>query len=421
MEFEEPRRPQVVIVGGGFGGLYAARALRKARVEVTLVDRRNFHLFQPLLYQVATAVLSPANIAYPIRRVLRRQANARVLLGEAARVRLAERKLVLADGHSIPYDYLVIATGATHSYFGNDEWAAWAPGLKRIEDALEIRRRILTAYETAERETDPKTRASLLTFVIVGAGPTGVELAGAMAEISRRAFVRDFRNFDPAQARIVLIEGLERVLPTFTEKSSARAHRQLDRLGVETMIGRRVTRIDRTGVWMEGERIDASTVLWAAGVAASPLARSLGVPLDKAGRVYVSPDLTVPGQTDVFVIGDLAALVSDGRLIPGVAQAAMQEARHVANNITRALTGNPYLPFRYKDKGMLVAIGRAAAVADLRRTRLSGFIAWLAWLAVHIWFLIGFRNRLIVLLEWAWAYVTWERGARLITGEPETD
>jgi NADH dehydrogenase len=408
-------RPHAVIVGAGFGGLYAARALRRAPVDVTVIDRRNHHLFQPLLYQVATAALNPSDIAAPIRKILRRQKNTTVLLADATQVDVERKKVGLSDGE-IGYDYLILATGATDSYFGHEDWAPCAPGLKSIEDALEIRRRVLVAYEAAERTEDPERRSAWLQFVIVGAGPTGVELAGALAEISRRALARDFRNIDPTQARILLLEGLDRVLPTFPPQLSEKARRQLERLGVEVRVQKKVTGVDEEGVSLDDERIEAKTVLWAAGVAASPIGQSLGVPLDRAGRVQVMPDLTIPGRSDGFVIGDLAAFVQDGQLVPGVAPAAIQEARRAAGNITRAVKGKLYVPFRYRDKGMLAVIGRAAAVANLRHLKLSGFIAWLTWVIVHLYLLIGFRNRIIVMFEWAWAYFTYERGARLITG-----
>jgi len=408
---------RVVIVGGGFGGLYTARALARTRVQITLVDRRNHHLFQPLLYQVATAAVNPSDIAAPIRSVLRRQRNATVLLAEAQAVDLATRRVLLSDG-ALAYDYLVLATGATHSYFGHDAWAYDAPGLKSIEDALTIRRRILLAYEAAERQSDPACRREWLTFVIVGGGPTGVELAGALAEISRHALAAEFRHIDPREARVVLIEGQERILPPYPPRLSERAARQLRRLGVEVRLGTHVSAIDSRGVTLAGERLQARTVIWAAGVAASPLARSLGVPLDAAGRVLVEPDLSIPGRPEAFVIGDLAALFQDGRLVPGVSPAAIQEARHVAASIRRALRGGGSRPFRYLDKGSFAVIGRGAAVGDVfGRLQLSGFPAWLAWLGIHIYFLIGFRNRLLVLLHWAYSYLTYRRGARLITGE----
>jgi NADH:quinone reductase (non-electrogenic) len=411
-------RPEVVIVGGGFGGLYAARALKSAPVHVTIVDRRNHHLFQPLLYQVATAALNPADIAAPIRSVFRGWRNVSVILAEAVAVDTDVRKLSLADGE-LTYDYLVLATGATHSYFGHDEWATFAPGLKSIEDALEIRRRVLLAYEMAERERDPERRREWLTFVIIGGGPTGVELAGALAEISRQALSREFQHIDPSHARIILVEGVSRVLPPYPEDLSAKARTQLERLGVDVWTGARVTGIDASGVNLGQERIGARTVLWAAGVAASPLPKALGVPLDRAGRVLVRPDLTLPGHDDVFVIGDLAAVEQAGKPVPGVAPAAIQMGRHVARSIRRAIAGQPREPFRYWDKGSFATIGRGKAVGELRGGwKLSGFPAWLAWLAIHIFFLIGFRNRVLVIFQWAYSYVTFRRGARLITGPP---
>jgi NADH:ubiquinone reductase (H+-translocating) len=420
MALEANAMPEVVILGGGFGGLSAARALRRAPVRVTLIDRHNYHLFQPLLYQVATAALNPSDIAYPIRRALRRQRNARVILGDAAAIDVRSRKVVLADGGEAYYDYLVIATGATHSYFGHDEWSEAAPGLKTVEDALEIRRRVLVAYEAAERETDHERQREWMTFVIVGAGPTGVELAGALAEISRRVLARDFRRIETGRSRVALIEAGPRILPAMAPASSKRARRQLERLGVEVITGSGVTAIDDRGVTHANGRIDARTVIWAAGVAASPLARTLGAPLDRAGRVPVNRDLAVPGTERVFVIGDLAAVEGHGgRMVPGVAPAAMQEGKHVAGNIVRALRGEPTMPFRYRDKGTLATIGRAAAVVEFGRLRFSGFAAWLLWLVVHIFYLIGFRNRFLVISEWAWVYLRNERGARLITGDVE--
>jgi NADH dehydrogenase len=410
---------RVVIVGGGFGGLYAARALRSKNVQVTLVDRRNHHLFQPLLYQVATAALSPGDIAHPIRSVLRRQQNARVLLAEAISVDLPARRLMLKDS-SIPYDYLILATGARHAYFGHDEWEENAPGLKSLEDALEIRRRILLAFEKAEREADQHHRHSLLTFVIVGAGPTGVELAGAIAEIARQVMVSDFRAIDPRDARIILVEASDRILSTFPEELSEAAEVSLRRLGVELLKNKRVTSIDPGRVMLGTEVIETETVLWAAGVTASPLAQSLGVPLDRAGRVRVEPDLTVPNHPEVMVIGDLALFThQNGNPLPGVCPVAIQQGRHAARNILRALDGLPHEPFHYWDKGNLATIGRAQAVADLGQLRISGILAWLAWLFVHVFFLIGFRNRFVVIFEWAWAYFTYQRGARLITGDIE--
>jgi NADH dehydrogenase len=410
-------RPRVVIVGGGFAGLAAARGLARAPVDVTLVDRTNHHLFQPLLYQVATAGLSPAEIAYPIRRILRRQANARVLLGEAVEIEPAAKRVRLGDGE-LPYDALVVAAGAGHSYFGKDEWEAHAPGLKTLEDALEIRRRVLVAFEAAEREERAEVRRQWLTFVVVGAGPTGVEMAGTFAEIARHTLVRDFRRIDPRTARVILVEGGPRVLPTYPPELSEKAKLQLETLGVEVRTGALVTAVDARGIGIGDERVAARTVVWAAGVQASPLVRSLGAPLDRAGRVRVEPELTVPGQPDVFVIGDLASLEQDGRPIPGVAPAAIQMGKHAAANLVRALRGEAPAPFRYRDKGSLATIGRRSGVAMFGRLWLSGPLAWLAWLVIHIFFLIGFRNRFVVLFTWAWAYLTYDRSARLIVGPP---
>ncbi len=407
-------RPHIVVVGGGFAGLHATRALRRAAVDVTVLDRRNHHLFQPLLYQVATAALNPADIAAPIRHVLRRQANAEVLLADVRAVDVGGRRLLLDSG-ALPYDDLVLATGAAHSYFGHPEWARAAPGLKTIEDALEIRRRLLTAFEMAEREVDPERRREWLTFVVVGAGPTGVELAGALADIARTTLVRDFRHFSPASARIMLLEGNPCVLPPYPPDLSEAARAQLEALGVEVRTGALVSAIDERGVVASGERIPARTILWGAGVAASPLGRSLGVPLDRAGRVRVEPDLSIPGHPEVFVAGDLAAIQQDGKPVPGVAPAAMQMGRWAAQNILRDLAGEPRRPFRYRDKGSLATLGHAAAVADLGRFHFHGRTAWVLWLFVHILYLIGFRNRVAVLLQWFWSYLTFSRGARLIT------
>jgi NADH dehydrogenase len=407
--------PHVVIVGGGFGGLRAAQALRRAPVKLTLVDRRNHHLFQPLLYQVATAGLNPSDIATPIRRILRSQKNAEVLLAEARAIDLEARTITLDKG-SIPYDYLIVATGARHSYFGHEEWAADAPGLKSIGDALEIRRRVLSAFEEAECEPDPAERQTWLTFVIVGAGPTGVELAGALCEIARHALAKDFRHIDPTQARVILLEGSDRVLPPYPPDLSEKARQQLKGLGVDVQTGKMVTSVDANGVNIGDERIATHTVLWAAGVKGSGFGRALGVPLDRAGRVLVNPDLTISGHPEVYVVGDLASLSVDGMPVPGVAPAAMQEARHAAQNILRAIRNEPALSFRYHDKGSLATIGRSAAVAQVGKVKLSGTIAWLAWLFIHILFLIGFRNRVIVLFQWAWSFFSYDRGARLITG-----
>jgi NADH dehydrogenase len=408
--------PRVVIIGGGFGGLYAAKALRDAPAEVVLIDRRNYHLFQPLLYQVATAALNTADIAEPIRRVLRRHENTRVLLAEATSVDVDRRCVNLVDG-TISYDYVIVATGATHSYFGHDEYARVAPGLKSIEDAIEIRRRVLLAYEAAERASDPAVRLACLTFVVVGGGPTGVELAGALAEIARHALKDDFRSIDPSEAKIVLVEGLPRVLSAFPEELSAKARTQLERLGVEVRTKTMVTGVDPHGVTLGQDRVEARTVIWAAGVAASPLAKSLGAPLDKAGRVQVQRDLTIAGHPEVFVIGDLAILEQDGKPVTGLAAVAVQEGPHAAKNILRAIQGQPLLPFHYVDKGTLATIGRAAAVAHFGRVKLSGLVAWLLWLFVHIFLLIGFRSRVAVIASWAWTYFTHDRGARLITGD----
>lgn len=411
---EQNGRPRVVIIGAGFAGLAAIRALGRRRADVTVIDRTNHHLFQPLLYQVATAALNPSDIAYPIRRIVRHRPDVRVLMAEARAIDAAGRR-VLLDRGEVPYDSLIVAAGATDSYFGHDEWARSAPGLKSIEDALEIRRRILSAFEVAEREPDPERRREYLTFVIIGAGPTGAELAGTLAEVARKTLARDFRHIDPASARIVLLEGGPRVLPAYPADLSESAKRQLEALGVEVRLGALATGIDEAGVTIGDERIAARTVVWAAGVAASPLARSLGAPLDRAGRVKVEPDLTVPGHPEIAVVGDLMAFTQDGEPVPGVAPAAMQAGRHAARNILRRLDGKAPLPFRYLDKGMLATIGRGSAVADIRGLKFSGFIAWFLWLFVHIFFLVGFRNRLLVMIQWAYSYLTYDRGARLIT------
>jgi NADH:quinone reductase (non-electrogenic) len=405
-----------VIVGGGFGGLYAARALEHVDVQVTVLDRRNHHVFQPLLYQVASAALSPGDIASPIRWILRRQKNVEVLLADVQRVDPGRRIVVLADGE-IGYDFLILATGATHAYFGHEEWQVMAPGLKTLEDALEIRRRVLLAYERAERESDPAKRIPLLTFVVIGGGPTGVELAGALAEISRLSLARDFRHFDPTSARIILIEAGLSVLSTFPEMLRQAALEDLKRLGVDVRTGKAVTNVVDGRVDLGNESIEAATVLWAAGVAASPVGLTLGVPTDRAGRVIVQPDLTIPGHADVFVIGDLASFTGpNGRPLPGVAQVAIQMGRHAAANIRRALQRQPYQLFVYRDLGNLATIGRASAIADFGWLRLKGWIAWLVWLFVHILNLIGFRNRIVVLIQWAWAYFSYQRAIRLIAG-----
>lgn len=409
--------PHVVILGAGFGGLTAARALKRAPVQVTLIDRTNHHLFQPLLYQVATAALSPAEISAPIRRVVRGQKNVEVLMADATAIDLPSGRVILADG-GLDFDFLIVATGATHAYFGHDEWAGAAPGLKTLKDALEIRQRILMAFEIAEREPDEAARRAWMTFVIVGGGPTGVELAGTLAEVARKTLARDFRRIDTSQARVLLVEAGPEVLSPFDDRLSEKAREQLEKLGVEVRLGEPVTEITRDGVKVGANWIEARTVVWAAGVAASPLARSLGVPLDRAGRVVVEPDLTVPGHPNVFVIGDLARVEHDGKLVPGIAPAAIQEGGHAALNLVRTVKRQARLPFHYFDKGMLATIGRGAAVAQIGRVRATGYIAWLLWLFVHIYFLIGFRNRLIVMIQWAWSYITFDRGARLITDVP---
>ncbi|HUH03349.1 MAG TPA: NAD(P)/FAD-dependent oxidoreductase [Kofleriaceae bacterium] len=410
------KRPQVVIIGGGFGGLNAAKSLARAEVDVVLIDRRNHHLFQPLLYQVATGALNASDIAYPLRSVLRKQKNTRVLLADVVRVD-PDAQLVELDGGTICYDYLIIATGATHSYFGHDDWSEHAPGLKSIEDALDIRTRIYTAYEAAEREPDPELTREWLTFVVVGAGPTGVELAGALAEIGVHTLAEDFRDIDPTAVRVVLVEGLDRVLPSYPESLSSHARDALQQRGVEVMTDAFVTEIDERGVSIGDRRIPARTVLWAAGVQASPLARSLGVPLDRAGRVIVEPDLSVPGHPQIFVIGDLAHVEQAGTMVPGMAQGAIQGGKHAAENVERLVEGHDTLAFRYRDKGSMATIGRSSAVVDAGRLRFGGFLAWVFWWVVHITFLVGFRNRLMVIFGWAWSYLTFQRGARLITGD----
>ena len=413
--------PHVVIIGGGFGGLYAARALRGATVRVTVIDRRNHHVFQPLLYQVAMAALSPGDIASPIRWILRRQRNVEVLLAEARAIDATRQIVTLADGE-IGYDYLIVATGSTHAYFGHDEWRPVAPGLKTLEDALEMRRRVLLAFERAEREPDPARRAILLTFVVIGGGPTGVELAGALAEISRQSLARDFRHFDPGSARIILLEGGRSILTSFPEALRQSALSDLQRLGVDVRTGSVVTAVSRGRVTVGDKHVEAETVLWAAGVAASPLGATLGVPVDRAGRVRVEPDLTVPGHPNVFVIGDLASLADEnGKPLPGVAQVAIQMGQHAVRNILRSIERQPMRAFRYKDLGNMATIGRNSAIADFGSFTMKGYPAWLAWLFVHIMNLIGFRNRLVVLVQWAWAYFSYQRAIRLITGEHPTD
>ena len=409
----------MVIVGGGFGGLSAAKALGRADVDVTLVDRTNHHVFQPLLYQVATASLTPSDIAVPIRWVLRNRRNVTVLMQEAVAVDVARRLVRCAapeGARELPYDYLIVAAGARHSYFGHDEWEGVAPGLKSIEDALEIRNRFLDAFERAERAEDAAVRRAEQTIVVVGGGPTGVELAGIIPSIARRAFRKDYRRIDTRDTRVILLEGGPRLLPAFPADLSERARADLRELGVEVRLGSVVTGVEPGVVHVGEERIEAGTVFWAAGNAAAPIARSLGVPLDRAGRVLVEPDLSIPGHPEVFVIGDVAAVRDEaGELVPGVAPAANQEGSHAARNILRRLRGEETRPFRYRNKGNLATIGRHHAVADFGRFRLTGSLAWWFWLFVHILYLVGFRNRVSVLLQWAYAYVTWQRGARLIT------
>ena len=407
---------RVVIVGGGFGGLYAAKALRHTPVDVTLVDRRNFHLFQPLLYQVATGSLSPGEISAPLRAVLRSQKNTRVLLGDAVDLDATGRRLILTDG-AVPYDTLIVATGARNTYFGHDAWSKVAPGLKSIEDATEMRHKILYAFEAAERENDPVRRKAWLTFVIVGAGPTGVELAGALAEIAQDTLRHDFRSIHPEESQIILLDGSPHVLPVYPVTLSEAAERSLVKLGVQPRTGVRVTAIDEEGVTLNGaERIETRTVLWAAGVTASAFGKALGAPLDRQGRVSVGPDLTVPGHPEIFVIGDLALVVQDGKSLPGVAPVAMQQGRYAARAIGERLRGRTPEPFRYHDKGSLAVIGRRAGVADFGRLRFHGAIAWLLWLFVHLMYLVQFRNRLIVFIRWGFQFLSFDRGARLITG-----
>jgi NADH dehydrogenase len=408
----------IVIVGGGFGGLYAAQALKDAPVKITLIDRRNHHLFQPLLYQVATGTLNPSDIAYPLREILSKQKNCTVLLAEATGFDVPNRKVKLADGE-IEYDYLVLATGATHSYFGNDTWEHYAPGLKTLEDAMEIRKRILYAFEAAERETNMIQRMKWLTFVVVGAGPTGIELAGAVAEFANHTAKHDFRNIDPTSAKVILLEGAPRIALAYTPESSESAKRQLEAMGVEVRCNAKVTFIDDNGVCLDTECIPTSTVLWGAGVKASPLGALLGAPCDRAGRVKVTPFLNVPGHDNIYVVGDLAAAESNGKPVPGVAQGAMQGGAHVAENIMRHIHGETPQAFSYWDKGSMATIGRNAAIAEMKdgKIKMTGFVAWMAWLVVHVLFLMGFRSKLIVLIEWVWGYITWQRGARLITGE----
>jgi NADH dehydrogenase len=411
--------PRVVIIGAGFAGINAAKALAKAPVQVMVVDRKNHHTFQPLLYQVALAVLSPAEIASPVRTVLRGAENVEVLLGEVQGFDL-QKHMVKLEGLDLSYDYLIVAAGATHAYFGHPEWEQFAPGLKTLEDALEIRRRVLLAFENAEREVIAQRSCPPLNFVVIGAGPTGVELAGAIADISRRYMEHDFRAIDPTKARIILLEGGPRVLPVYPEDLSASAEQQLKDMGVEVRTNAMVTNIEPGVVSMGKEKIPAAVILWGAGVSASFLGKMLGASTDKAGRVIVQPDLSIPGHPEVFVAGDLAsATQKNGRPVPGVAPAAIQMGKFAARQVKRSLAGKPCEEFHYLDKGSLATIGRSKAVADLGKLHFSGFFAWLAWLFIHLFFLIGFRNRIMVMLDWAWSYITYKHSARLITGDEE--
>lgn len=409
-------RAKIVVIGGGFAGLWAVRALEHAPADIVLVDQHNHHTFQPLLYQVATAGLAAPSIAAPLRHILRRQRNVSVRLGTVERIEPDTRQVII-DGHALPYDYLVLATGVSHAYFGHDEWAAVAPGLKTLDDALRIRARILTAFEKAESASDPDEVRALLTFVIVGAGPTGVELAGTLAEIARHTLHGEFRHIDPSAAKVVLVEAGPRVLAAFPEELSASAQRQLERLGVTVRTGQAITQVDAEGVHIGTEALASRTVLWAAGVTASPLARSLGVPLDRSGRVPVTADLSVAGHPEIFVAGDLAKVATSSGPVPGVAPAAKQMGSHVARVLQARLAGRDAPAFQYRDFGSLATIGRMAAVVDLGRLRFSGLLAWWFWLLAHVFFLIGFRNRVMVLIDWASAYWTYHRGARIVTGE----
>jgi len=413
-------RPNVVIVGGGFAGLNAAKGLAEAAVNITVIDRHNYHLFAPLLYQVATAQLSPANIAQPIRGILRKQKNVKVVLGEVTGIDSDAKSVTLDNGREIPYDYLIVAVGATHSYFGRDEWASVAPGLKTIDDATKLRRKILLAFEQAEAEDDPAKREALLTFIVIGGGPTGVELAGAIGEIARHTLVKEFRHINPRDAKIILLEGLPRILPMFPEKLSAFAVEDLGKFGVNVRTNSLVTGIDEDGVNIGDERIASHTVIWAAGVQVSALTRVLGdlAELDRAGRVPVTRELNIAGHPEIFVIGDAASVKNgEGKPVPGVAPAAMQQGSWVASNISRALKGEAYAPFAYNDRGSLATIGRNQAVASVKGKNFNGFFAWLMWMMVHVFYLNGLRNRALVISQWAFSYLSYGRSARLITGE----
>jgi NADH dehydrogenase len=409
--------PRVVIVGAGFGGLRAARALRDAPVQVTVIDRNNHHLFQPLLYQVATSVLSPAEISAPIRSVLHRQKNTEVMLGEVTGVDVEAQRVLLHD-RSIPYDYLILATGARDSYFGHNDWAPFAPGLKSIVQALAIRRKILLAFELAEKETDPEKRKALLTFVLVGAGPTGVEMAGAIGGLAHKTLISDFRHINPKEARIVLVEALPRILTAFDERLAKKAHRALNRLGIEVRTSSPVEAIDSEGVVIAGERLAAKTIIWTAGVAASPAGQWLGAETDRAGRVKVCSDVSVPGHPNIFVLGDTASYTQDGKPLPGVAQVAIQQGHYVASLIANHVAGKPRPgPFRYVDKGSMAVVGRFYGIVEIGKFRTAGLLGWFLWLLLHLMFLIGFRNRLVVAFQWLVYFTTFQRGARLITFE----
>ena len=416
------KRPRVVIVGAGFGGIYAAKALKKAPVDVIVIDRNNHHVFQPLLYQVATAVLSPADISAPIRHILRKQRNTSVLLGEVTGVDREKQLVRTADGSTVAYDYLIVATGASHSYFGHDEWAPYAPGMKTISDATSLRQKILLAFEEAEMEQDPERLQSLLTFVLIGAGPTGVEMAGAIAELAHVALASDFRRINPKSARIILVEALPRILPAFSEKLASRAQKSLNSLSVEVKTSSPVEKVTEDGVIINQELLPARTVIWTAGVAASSAGKWFGTEVDRAGRVKVNADLTLPTSSNVFVVGDTASLLQDGKPVPGIAPAAMQEGEYVASLIMDRVAGKPETnkPFRYRNKGNMATIGRGHGIADLGWMQFHGFLAWLLWLGVHIFFLIGFRNRFLVMFQSLWGFVTFQRGARLITFEKNT-
>jgi len=419
MNESNKNKTRVLIVGGGFGGLSAARGLAKADAQVTLIDRNNYHLFQPLLYQVATAGLSPGDIAEAIRSIVKRQKNTEVLMSEVERVDLEAKRLHLPD-RILDYDYLILATGARYNYFQHPEWEKIAPGLKTVEDALEIRRKILLNFEHAELEEDPEKRAALLNFVVIGGGPTGVEMAGSIAELAHRGMARDFRRIDPKDARILLIEAGPRILTSFPETLSLKAEGELKKLGVELWKNSPVEKIDSTGVWIKGEWTPSQAVVWAAGVTASPLVSSLPVEKDRMGRAAVGPELSLPSHPEVFVIGDAAAAMQDGKALPGLAPVALQQGRYVARLLKRRLQGKATPHFHYLDKGQLATVGRAFAIAEIRRWKMSGFFAWLAWLFVHIFFLIGMQNRILVMMQWSWAYFTYERGARMITFTPKS-